>query len=497
MSSTSETRPWVVSKFGGTSVASREAWETIERVARDRLDAGERPFIVCSAVAGMSDLLEGLLRTVADAQDPTDGIEAFAARHLAVGDELGIDVHDIVEQVSSDLRRRLVGARMVGEVSPRVHAWVMSRGELTSTRIGAAFLRQRGLPVQWLDAREVLRVDDTTADAPPEQHFLSATCARTDAKASEQLGRLRGDVVLTQGFLASNGDGDTVLLGRGGSDTSAAHFAARLGALRCEIWTDVPGLFSANPRHVPDARLVRAMGYDDAMMLATLGGKVLHPRCIPPAREAGIPLHVRCTRMPRHTGSVVCDAEVTPLPGHVSAVTSRAGLMSVSVERPARWQEVGVIAGFASSFANNDVSIDLLATSPSRIVAVLDPAATPGLDDRLAAVLRDLDGFTDVRIDRDVGSVSLVGHQLRSRLHQLGGLLAVFEDTDVRLISPAADDYHVTFVVPGAAVAGLVKRLHATLFASARSETVDALFGETWQSLHADVDTSEPARSSA
>src|SRR5262249_41477976 len=162
-------------------------------------------------------------------------------------------------------------------------------------------------------------------------------------------------VLVTQGFIASDEDTNTVLLGRGGSDTSAAYLAAKLRAQRLEIWTDVPGLFSADPRFTPTARLLRALHYDEAQELATSGAKVLHPRCILPARQYRIPLHVYATQAPELLGTVL-GAEGVDGGAQVKAVCTKKGITLVSMDSPGMWHQVGFLADAFQVFKSHGMS---------------------------------------------------------------------------------------------------------------------------------------------
>ncbi|HEX7374117.1 MAG TPA: hypothetical protein VF277_04035, partial [Steroidobacteraceae bacterium] len=197
----------------------------------------------------------------------------------------------------SALRRSAEGIHLIGEVSDRLRARVMANGELMATRIGASFLAAEGIDVQWVDARTLLHAQERPG-ATERAGYLSATCNFEPDPAVQQRLAAGGSVIITQGFIASDAHGDTVLLGRGGSDTSGSYFAAKLGARRLEIWTDVPGMFTANPRQVPNARLLKSLDYDEAQEIASSGAKVLHPRCILPAKQYAIPLSVHDTHRP-------------------------------------------------------------------------------------------------------------------------------------------------------------------------------------------------------
>ena len=182
-------------------------------------------------------------------------------------------------------------------------------------------------------------------------------------------------IVITQGFIASDEDGNTVLLGRGGSDTSAAYLAAKLRAQRLEIWTDVPGMFSANPRSTPSARLLRSLHYDEAQEIATSGAKVLHPRCILPARQYRIPLHVYATQVPDCPRAPCSGAEGADGGAQVKAVCIKKGITLISLESPGMWHQVGFLADAFQVFKEHGMSVDLVSTSETNVTVSLDPAA--------------------------------------------------------------------------------------------------------------------------
>jgi bifunctional diaminopimelate decarboxylase / aspartate kinase len=287
---------WVVLKFGGTSVSSVSNWKSVAAVLRERLAEGLHPFVVHSALSGITDRLEQLLsKALVGEWEPV--MEQIERRHCDLARDLGIPISADLERHFTDLRRSAEGIHLIGEVSDRLRARVMAHGELMATRIGAAFLHAEGLDVQWLDARPLVHAEERPG-ASERANYLSATCNfEPDAEFQQRLAS-GGKVLITQGFIASDAKGDTVLLGRGGSDTSGSYFAAKLGARRLEIWTDVPGMFTSNPRSVSNARLLKSLDYDEAQEISSSGAKVLHPRCILPVKQYAIPLSVHATQRP-------------------------------------------------------------------------------------------------------------------------------------------------------------------------------------------------------
>jgi diaminopimelate decarboxylase/aspartate kinase len=467
--------PWIVLKFGGTSVSSRANWHNIAQVVAARRAGGARVLIVHSALSGITDHLERLLESAVQAAEPE--LQAIAERHRGLAAELAVDLGEEGEQELAALRELAQEAARLGQVSDRVRARIMASGELLATRIGARFLAARGLDVRWADARTLLRAEPHGASA--KASVLTAVCGfAPDTSLQARLGD-GAAVVVTQGFIASDAHGDTVLLGRGGSDTSAAYLAAKLAASRLEIWTDVPGMFSANPRATPSARLLRTLHYDEAQEIATSGAKVLHPRCILPVRQYGIPLHVYATQAPDLEGTVLSAAGADG-GAQVKAVCSRKGITLIAMESPGMWHQVGFLADAFQVFKQHGMSVDLVSTSETNVTVSLDPAAN-ALDNRLvAALVADLSRLCRVQVIGPCASVSLVGRNIRAILHQLGGAFEFFEEQKIYLVSQAANDLNFTFVVDENQGDRLVGQLHELLI---RPVPGDKVLGPTWQQL--------------
>ena len=471
-------RDWVVLKFGGTSVSTPERWQTIARLVERRIGEGLRPLVVCSALSGVSNRLEEVLELAVEGRHE-EGLAAIRARHLELGAALGVDAAALLRSDFEELSRLTLAASLLREAGPALEARVMAFGELMSTRLGAAFLSAQGIETAWHDARTALEVrEDPLADGP--RAYLSATCGfERDEELSRRLDAVNATAVITQGFIARNREGQTVLLGRGGSDTSAGYFAARLGAARCEIWTDVPGLFTANPSLIPSARLLRALTYEEAQEIATMGAKVLHPRAIPPLRAHGIPLHVLSTDHPEIAGTVISAGGPVTGP-QVKAVSSRHGLALVSMETVGMWQEVGFLAQAFGVFARYGLSVDSVSTSETNVTVSLDPQANALEPAVVSALLRDLSAFCEPRVIAPTSSLSLVGRGIRAILHELGPVLEAFEEFKVHLVTQAASDLNLTFVVDEDQSERLVRQLHGLLFAQ-KGES--ELFGPTWSEL--------------
>src|ERR1700761_3199720 len=471
--------PWVVLKFGGSSVSTLPNWRNIASVIRQRLADGTRVMVVHSALTGITDRLEKLLvAALGGAHEPV--LQQIEEKHRALAGEMGIGVSPQLEGYFAVLRQIAAGIALMTEVSDRTRARVMASGELMSTEIGSRFLAAQGIDAYWWDAREGLKAE-THALWSSRQNFLSATCDFSPDPLLHSKLNERAGVVITQGFIAGDAAGDTVLLGRGGSDTSAAYFAAKLGARRLEIWTDVPGMFSANPRHTPQARLLRSLHYDEAQEIATSGAKVLHPRCILPARQYRIPLHVYATQAPELPGTIL-SAEGADGGAQVKAVCTKKGITLISLESPGMWHQVGFLADAFQVFKEHGMSVDLVSTSETNVTVSLDPAANPLDNTLLSDLVPSLSRLCRVQVIGPCASVSLVGRNIRAILHQLGDAFEFFEEQKIYLVSQAANDLNFTFVVDENQGDRLVEQLHELLI---RPVPGDPVLGPTWEQLFA------------
>ncbi|MGB5336518.1 MAG: bifunctional aspartate kinase/diaminopimelate decarboxylase [Woeseiaceae bacterium] len=471
--------PFVVMKFGGSSVSTAENWATIADLIRHRLADGLRPVIVHSALKGVSNALEQILEHAVNG-NPAQALAAIREQHYGLAEQLGVDGPALLGDSLHQLDQLVAGVRLVREVSVRVRVRVMALGELMSTRLGAEYLQRSGIPIQWQDARELL-LSSTAGKRNPVNAYLAATCEfAPDAELQNRLAA-SGDVILTQGFIARNTAGETVLLGRGGSDTSAAYIAAMLSARRLEIWTDVPGMFTADPRVVPSARLLVALHYDEAQELASAGSSVLHPRCLTPLRQYSIPLFVRSTPTPEIAGTVVSAVteEVEP---QVKGICIRDGLTLISMNTVGMWQEAGFLAKAFAAFGEHGVSVDLISTSETNVTVSIDTSDGMLPADIEASLVDDLQKICTVRVISGCSAVSLVGRKIRTIIPRLAPALEVFEEERIHLMSQAANDLNLSFVVDRQQGPRLVSKLHATVI---RKKGTSGVFGPSWERLFA------------
>ena len=474
---------FVVLKFGGTSVAAKPRWDNIVELVRARRREGLRVVVVVSALSGVTNALQAIIDAAGRGEPLDDRAAALADRHLKFVDELGLAQAPLLLEWLARLAALCADPRREGAQLPW-QAEVLALGELMSSSLGAHYLERCGVEAEWLDAREWLRVAPVP-NASDWASWLSVNChCRPNPDMVAALAR-RAPVLITQGFIASDREGRTCILGRGGSDTSASYFGALLAAQRVEIWTDVAGMFTANPRQVPSARLLRRLDYEEAQEIATTGAKVLHPRCLNPVREAGVPLWVKDTNRPELAGTEVA-AHATRGPASVKAISARSGITLVSMESVGMWQQVGFLADVFAIFKRHGLSVDLIGSAETNVTVSLDPSENLVTTDVLGALCRDLEAICRVKVIAPCAAVTMVGRGMRSLLARLAPVLAEFGALDVRLITQSSNDLNLTFVVDEAIAAPLVPRLHALLVkAEALRLDDEHTFGPSWESLYA------------
>lgn len=472
------TRPWAVLKYGGTSVATAENWGRIARRV-SQLAPTHRVWIAASAVSKVSDrLIQATEEALGDR--PLESFAWIEARHVQLAAEMGLTDAEFApcRELLTELHALLDGIRLVRETSPRLRARVLSFGELASTSLGVVALRKAGLDATRVDARKLL-TSDVPVHTPEATRYLEAHITPRKDRAAGEAAAGGHAVVLTQGFIASTPEGHTCLLGRGGSDTSGALFAALLEADTCEIWTDVHGMFTTDPRQLPAARLITHLRYREAEEIAGMGAKVLHPRCLGPVAWAGIPLEIRNTRDPDSTAITRIGPEADDEPA-VLAIARLTGVPLVSVSTLAMWGAPGFLARVFAPFAARGISVDLVATSQSTVTVTLDHVPD-GLEGAVfRGLLDDLRELGTVRVVPDCAVVSIVGRHIRTVLHRLGESFAVFENRNVHMVSASSEDLALSFVVDAEDATRLVRELHGHLLGTAKRAP---WLGPTWSEL--------------
>ena len=449
----------IVTKFGGTSVSSLKTWEHITSITKNHLNENVQPIIVCSAISDASNKLEKMV-AAALINEHQSLLEELTKNYLNLANELEVNFN-LIENDLQQLQLWLTGIALLREAPAKTHAQILSLGELMLTRLGHAFLQKQGINCLWFDAREALTT--TSIQGGDEINYLAARAScEYNPTLVEKLQKSGAEVIITQGFIAANEQGETVLLGRGGSDTTGALLAAILNAKACEIWTDVPGIYTANPHLLPHARLLKQLNYDEAQEIASMGAKVLHPNCLPPVRKANIPMVVKYTCMPEHSGTrITKDSDVDAPP--IKSILVKHSITLIAIDTLNMWQQVGFLADVFATFKRHGFSVDLLSSSEFNVTVSLDSNSKLRNRESLEALIADLNTFSRAKIIEPCSALSLVGHHIRKVLPQLGSTLEVFEDKQVHLMSLASNDLNLTFVVDESQAEKLCQQLHNLL----------------------------------
>lgn len=463
---------WLVLKFGGSSVRGIEQWRSIaERIAERRAE-GYRVLLVCSAVQGVTDLLQDISRSPADESLQT----RFTERHQRLASELGIAGDEWISKASQRVAR--LTSDLQAAPSPAKTAELLALGEWLSTRLGWVFL-QESMAVEWVDARGLLEVKPDPERSERRQWFSADCQPGADAALLTGLNGC-GPVVITQGFIARMPSGGTALLGRGGSDTSAALLGGRIGAERVEIWTDVPGLFSADPRVIPQARLLCRLDYAEALEMAASGACVVHARCIRAASETQTPLWIRDTGRPNLEGTRI-DGQSAEREGAKAAVCQK-GMAVLLLQNIDPRQQVGFLAWVFNIIAGRGISIDLVATSETTTTVALNREANHLGAEDLCGLTDELRQRCKVDLYTDCVTVNIVGRGVRTALSGLGEAFARFEDLPLLMVSQSANDLCLSLLVKRGDEQELLRAAHRALIPRTAD---DELFGPSWEELEA------------
>jgi len=498
--------PWVVMKFGGTSVSTPERWNVITTEMKKVRADGKRPFVAISALGSVTNKLgrsvdEALEKDIAPNTEGSNYKWIYDA-HMDLAEKLGVkdDTEGMKPLIAllEELERLLEGVRLTREVSPKLRARVSSFGELMSTQLGIMAIRKAGIPCVRLDARKLLKSTESLAQQDEDRYMQAIVnpSSNTELVATEMesmgadlsMDPNKASAVLVQGFIGSTPKGDTCLLGRGGSDTSGALFAALVKASRYEIWTDVHGLFTSDPRFVEGTRLIKSTNYRTAQELATLGAKVLHERCLVPAAWAGIPVEVHNTADPDGPSTRIEAApEKSSTVRMLGVAVRKEQVLLVVKTSNSLWGEPTFLSSVFKPFGELGVSVDMVAMSQYTVSLALDyiPGGTKG--DTFSRLYEQLSKLGTVTMKDPVAVVSIVGENLRDALPELGTALAEMRKKTVYLMSQSSEDLSMSFVVDEAEAPSVVQGLHNILLCGTAEDgscQVDQeCFGQTWDEL--------------
>ncbi len=445
----------LILKFGGSSVADAACMRQVATLVRAALP--KAPLVVLSAMGKTTNGLLAAAHAAEQGDLPTalEQLKALIQHHRRAAEELfeggvpdGLDqgLTDAFGQIELLLR----GVALLRELSPRSQDAIASFGERLSTGIFAAFLEHQGLATAWVDARTVMRTDATFGEGQPQIGLLRELAI---AHLAPHLGIDR--VLVTQGYIGATEEGLTTTLGRGGSDYSAALFGAALQATEVQIWTDVEGVLTADPRVVPGALPIPELSFAEAGELAAFGAKVLHPATIQPAVEANIPVTVRHTGKPLGRFTTITGEVRSGRP--VTALASRGPITVLTVSSTRMLAQSGFLARLFEVFGRLGVSVDLVAT------AEVSVSLTVEADAPLKVLLKELSAFATVKTAEDRAIIAVVGERLKYTAGLGSRLFGALADINIEMISMGANEINLSLVVNRADEAAVLRRLHAAL----------------------------------
>ncbi|GLR72695.1 lysine-sensitive aspartokinase 3 [Agaribacter marinus] len=442
-----------VAKFGGTSVAN---YDVIKNCASIVINNQNTKVVVVSAAAGITNHLVSLANTALTSEQITEVVEKIRIIEFKILNELKQpnEVDDklfaLLDELDALARHEELNFR------DDLKDDLMSMGERMSSLLVAAILREMGCAAINFDARKVMRTDSTFTEAVPN--------VRAIRDLSEQLlaPEIKDSVVVTQGFVGADDDGRTTTLGRGGSDFTAALLAEALNASTCEIWTDVIGVYTTDPRITDNARPLPELSFEEAAEMATFGAKVLHPATMEPALRQNINVFVGSSKEPEKGGTWIrrnCDYEPS-----FRAITRRREQVLVTVKTPKMMYAQGFLERVFKIIAKHKLSVDLVTTSEIAVSFTLDNPAN-SISERInKETLTELSTICEVSVERHLDVVTVVGNNMHSAAGVSSKVFAAISDFNLRMICFGANVHNLSFVVSEKASGDIVKVLHKTLF---------------------------------
>lgn len=441
----------IVAKFGGTSVADFPA---MSRCADIVLADPRIRLIVVSASSGVTNLLVDITKQteVSARCDLYAGIERItnAVLHaLKEQSQVGATIKQLLIELTTLLQQP-------GAFSDAQKDLIQSFGERLSSVLFAQVLAERGALVSQFDVRRVMRTDSQFGKGEPQIEQIAANTSQY------LLPLLKQQLIVTQGFIGADPLGQTTTLGRGGSDYSAAILGEAVGAAVVQIWTDVVGIFTTDPRLTVEARCIPEISFDEAAEMATFGAKVLHPATLIPAMRRNIPVFVGSSREPQAGGTWI-SKEVDARPSY-RAIALRKNQTLITVKSPAMLHAAGFLAKVFEILSQHKISVDLVTTSEISVALTLDDAPGSAFGTSIEPALAALKQFSEVTVEEDLSLIAVIGNHLHSTRGVTGSLFQALERINMRLICHGASRHNLCFLVQDAEAANVVKELHTALF---------------------------------
>ncbi|NLT65609.1 MAG: lysine-sensitive aspartokinase 3 [Acidobacteria bacterium] len=447
----------IVCKFGGTSVQDAQAMTRLAEIVKAR--HREQPIVVASAMGGITNRLLAMAQTAARGrrQEALDQLNKIKDRHFREAQKMGIAtgedwVADTLNGYFKEMRDLVRGLSALGELTPRITDAIASYGERLSTAVLTQVLENHGMPAQLIDARKCIITDDNFMHAAPLFDVTEAAIVEHLRPVLKQ-----GKIPVFQGFIGSTREGITTTIGRGGSDYSAAIVGAALGVDDIQIWTDVDGIMTTDPRMVKEARRIKVISFDEAAELAYFGAKVLHPATIIPAVRRKIPVHVLNSYKPEQEGTLITD-EAPPCENPVKAIAFKSGITVLNVTSTRMLMAYGFLKKIFEIFDHYKVPVDVISTSEVSVSLTVDETS------ELWDIVTELKKIGEVNVENSKSIVCCVGDNLRNIPGVPGIAFSALNDIRIQMISQGASAVNITFVIDQEKLPDAVKSLHGVFF---------------------------------
>ena len=444
-----------VAKFGGTSVANFDAMTSCANIVT--ADANTR-VVVLSASAGVTNYLVELANGCEkehreEILNSVRTIQYNIIEKLQNQSEISAEIDELLQHISTLAESASLAT------SNALTDELICHGEMMSTKIFTQLLKERNFPAVWVDVRDIVATNSNYGKAAPNDE---KTQQQSDAIIKPLIAA--GNVVITQGFIGRDDEGKTTTLGRGGSDYSAALLAEVLNANDVLIWTDVPGIYTTDPRVVPNAKRIDTMAFNEAAEMATFGAKVLHPATLLPAVRSNIPVYVGSSKAPEQGGTwVTRDPQPRPT---FRAIALRRNQTLLTLSSLSMLHAQGFLANVFAILAKHKISVDVITTSEVSVALTLDKtgSASSGADMLSKELLDELNAYCHVQVENDLALVAIIGNNLHTQAGVAKQLFHTIENFNIRLISYGASTNNVCTLIKNAEADEVVRALHAGLF---------------------------------
>ncbi|WP_318451637.1 lysine-sensitive aspartokinase 3 [Photobacterium leiognathi] len=442
-----------VAKFGGTSVADFTA---MSRSAKIVIANPDTKIVLISACSGVTNILVELANGVSDASTRQQRLQTLTQTHQDVLDQLKqpSSIQDAIYSLLDSVATLAEQAAIT--TSAQLTDQIVSHGELLSTYLFTQILVEQNAPAVRVDIRPIMCTDDQFGKAVPQPEQI-----KQQAK-TQLLPLLDGNIVVSQGFIGSNSKGVTTTLGRGGSDYSAALVAEAVNASTLEIWTDVPGLYTTDPRITPAAKPIKEISFSEASEMANFGAKILHPSTLVPAVRQQIPVFVGSSKAPEQGGTWIRQSvEDAPL---FRALALRANQTMVTLTSLNMFHAYGFLAEVFRILAEHKISIDLITTSEVSVSLTLDQTDTGGGAPTLPLkAVEELSQLCRVEVEQGLSLVALIGNQMSDTKGSAKDIFGALEDHNLRMICYGASPHNLCFLINEDEAKDVVRTLHASL----------------------------------